>query len=100
METLIGAKSRFGMMITLLKMTNFPHSLMIISRRNIVMKNTDAKYTVTLTEIEIGMLVEATNIMHIRYKRPGVTEAAQKGAQAYADLCSKLYYCMIEQQEN
>ena len=54
-------------------------------------------YTITLTEKEIGMLIEAANIMHIRYKRPGMTKAAQKSAQAYADLCSKLYYTMMDQ---
>lgn len=53
-------------------------------------------YTVTLTRDEMDMLVNATNIMHIRYKRPGMTEKAQKGAQAYADLCAKLYYEMVE----
>lgn len=54
-------------------------------------------YTVSLTEKEIGMLIEATNIMHIRHSRPGMTEGAKKGAQEYADLCSKLYYKMINQ---
>ena len=59
------------------------------------MKNTEKKYTITLTEKEISMLVEASNIMHIRYSRPGVTENAKKGAQAYADLCTKLYRKMV-----
>lgn len=54
-------------------------------------------YTITLTEKEIGMLIEAANIMHIRYSRPGMTEGAKKGAQEYADLCSKLYYKMMDQ---
>ena len=56
-------------------------------------------YTVTLTRNEMDMLVEATNIMHIRYSRPGMTEAAKKGAQEYADLCSQLYQTMIEQDD-
>lgn len=63
------------------------------------MKNTDKKYTVTLNEIEMGMLIEAANIMHIRYKRPEMTEAARKGAQAYGDLCAKLYYEMLYRDE-
>lgn len=54
-------------------------------------------YTVTLSRVEIGMLIDAANIMHIRYKRPGMTEKAQKGAQEYADLCTKLYYTMMDQ---
>ena len=55
------------------------------------------EYLVTLSEKEIGMLIEAANVMHIRYSRPEMTEAAQKGAQAYADLCAKLYYKMMDQ---
>ena len=51
----------------------------------------EIEYTITLTQDEIDMLVTATNIMHLRYKRPEMTEAAQKGAQDYADLCAKLY---------
>lgn len=54
-------------------------------------------YTVTLTREEMEMLVNAANIMHIRYSRPGMTEAAKKGAQEYADLCLKLYYKMMDQ---
>ena len=54
-------------------------------------------YTITLTEEEMGMLINATDVMHIRYKRPEMTEATRKGAQAYADLCAKLYYKMMEQ---
>lgn len=54
-------------------------------------------FTVTLTREEMELLVNATNIMHLRYKRPEMTEAAQKGAQEYADLCTKLYYAMVEQ---
>lgn len=53
-------------------------------------------YTITLTEKEIGMLINATNDMYHKYKRPEMTEAAQKGAQAYADLCAKLYYKMMD----
>ena len=53
-------------------------------------------YTITLTEKEMGMLIEAANIMHIRYNRPEMTEAARKGAQDYADLCAKLYYKMLD----
>ena len=53
-------------------------------------------YTITLTREEMDMLVNATNIMHLRYKRPEMTEATQKGAQKYADLCTKLYYAMVE----
>lgn len=56
-------------------------------------------YTVTLTEKEIGMLIEATNIMHIRYSRPGMTEKVKNGARAYAGLCEKLYRTMIGQEE-
>lgn len=54
-------------------------------------------YTVTLTERELGMLINATNDAHHKYKRPEMTEAAQKGAQEYADLCAKLYYAMVKQ---
>lgn len=54
-------------------------------------------FTVTLTREEMELLVNATNIMHLRYKRPEMTEAAHKGAQNYADLCAKLYYKMVEQ---
>lgn len=63
------------------------------------MTKNDKMYTVTLTEKEIGMLIEATNIMHIRYSRPEMTEAAQKGARAYADLCTKLYREMLDGDE-
>lgn len=54
-------------------------------------------YTITLTQHEMDMLINATNIMHIRYKRPEMYESAHKGAQKYADLCSKLYYKMMDQ---
>ena len=54
-------------------------------------------YTITLTREEMELLVNATNIMHLRYKRPEMNEATQKGAQDYADLCAKLYYAMVEQ---
>lgn len=53
-------------------------------------------YTITLTEKEMGMLINATNDMHHKYKRPEMTEAARKGAQDYADLCAKLYYKMLD----
>lgn len=56
-------------------------------------------FTVTLTRAELEMLVSATNIMHIRYNRPEVTEAARKTAQEYADLCHKLYMTMIQQDD-
>lgn len=55
-------------------------------------------YTITITEKEMGMLIEVANIMHIRYNRPEMTEVARKGAQAYADLCAKLYYKMMDQE--
>ena len=61
------------------------------------MTKNDKTYSLTLTEKEIGMLIEAANIMHIRYKRPEMTEAARKGAQEYADMCAKLYYTMMDQ---
>lgn len=55
------------------------------------------EYTLTLTEKEMGLLIEAANIMHIRYSRPGMTEKARNGAQAYSDLCAKLYNKMLDQ---
>lgn len=61
------------------------------------MTKNDEMYTITLTEKELGMLIEAANIMHIRYMRPGMTEAAKKSAPEYADLCNKLYRTIIEQ---
>ncbi len=54
-------------------------------------------YTLTLTSVEMDLLINATNVMHIRYNRPEMTEAAKKGAQEYADLCAKLYYNMMDQ---
>lgn len=53
-------------------------------------------YTITLTEAEMNLLINATHVTSLKYKRPEMTEAAQKGAQEYADLCTKLYYMMIE----
>lgn len=54
-------------------------------------------YTITLTRDEMELLINATHVTSIKYKRPEMTEAAQKGAQGYADLCTKLYYMMVEQ---
>ena len=54
-------------------------------------------YTLTLTSVEMDLLINATNVMHIRYNRPEMSEATRKGAQAYADLCTKLYYKMMDQ---
>lgn len=63
------------------------------------MTTNDTAYTITLTETELSMLVEATNIMHFRYNKPNMTEAAHKGAQKYADLCAKLYGELLKQTE-
>ena len=55
-------------------------------------------YTVTLTSYEMDLLINATHLASIKYKRPEMTDKAKKGAQDYADLCSKLYYMMIEKE--
>ena len=56
-------------------------------------------YTITITRSEMELLINATNVTHLKYKRPEMTEAARIGAQEYADLCAKLYYKMLEQDE-
>lgn len=53
-------------------------------------------YTVTLTRAEMDLLINATHVTSLKYKRPEMTEAAQKSAQDYADICAKLYYMMVE----
>lgn len=57
-------------------------------------------YTVTLSEYEMNLLINATHVTSIKYKRPEMTEAAKKGAQEYADLCTKLYYMLLKEKEN
>lgn len=54
-------------------------------------------YTITLSQHDMDMLINATNIMHMRYKRPEMTESAQKAADAYGELCSRLYYEQLRQ---
>ena len=54
-------------------------------------------YAITLTQEEMDMLINATNIMHLRYQRPEMNEAARKGAKRYGDLCEKLYYEQLRQ---
>lgn len=58
------------------------------------------EYTITLTDAELSMLIEAANIMHFRYLRPEMTKEAKKFAQEYAILCGKLYYCTIDQERS
>lgn len=54
-------------------------------------------YTITLTSEEMEMLINATSVMHIRYSLPEMTEATRKAAPKYGELCAKLYYKMVEQ---
>ena len=56
-------------------------------------------YTITLTQEEMDMLINATNLAHLRYQRPEMNEAARKGAKRYGDLCAKLYYEQIKQMD-
>lgn len=54
-------------------------------------------YTITLSQHDMDMLINATNIMHLRYKRPEMTEPTRKAADDYAELCSRLYCEQIRQ---
>ena len=54
-------------------------------------------YTITLTREEMETLINATHVAQLKYQRPEMTEAARKAAPKYGELCSKLYYTMIEQ---
>lgn len=54
-------------------------------------------YNITLTQKEMDMLINATNIMHLRYKRPEMTESTRKAADSYGELCSRLYYEQLRQ---
>lgn len=56
-------------------------------------------YTVTLTREEMELLINATHVTAIKYKRPEMTEATRKAAKNYNELCSKLYYMMIQQDD-
>lgn len=56
-------------------------------------------YNITLSLEEIEMLINATNVMHIRYMQPKMTEPTRKHAKDYGDLCSKLYYTMLDQED-
>lgn len=55
--------------------------------------------TITLTQEEIEMLINAANITHLKYMEPDKTEATRKHAKDYGNLCSKLYYSMLEQMD-
>lgn len=57
-------------------------------------------YTVTLTRYEMDLLINATNVTSIKYRRPEMTDKAKKGAQDYADLCAKLYHMMMEKESD
>ena len=56
-------------------------------------------YTITLTQDEIEMLINATNLTHLKYMEPDKTEATRKRAKDYGNLCSKLYYDAITQMD-
>lgn len=56
-------------------------------------------YTITLTQEEIEMLINATNVVHLKYMEPDKTEATRKHAKDYGNLCSKLYYSMLKQED-
>lgn len=56
-------------------------------------------YTITLTQEEIEMLINAANITHLKYMEPDKTEATKKHAKDYGNLCSRLYYIMLEQMD-
>lgn len=56
-------------------------------------------YTITLTQEEMGMLINATNLTHLHYQRPEMNESARKGAKHYGDLCARLYYEQIAQMD-
>lgn len=55
------------------------------------------EYAIKVSQDEIDMLINATNIMHLRKMQPEMTEATRKHAKDYGDLCSKLYYTMMQQ---
>lgn len=55
--------------------------------------------TITLTQEEIEMLINAANITHLKYMEPDKTEATRKHAKDYGNLCSKLYYSMLDQMD-
>lgn len=56
-------------------------------------------YMLTISRSELEMLINATQCTAIKYARPEMTEAARKAAKDYNELCSKLYYTMLEQDD-
>jgi hypothetical protein len=56
-------------------------------------------FTISLTRYEMDLLINATFLTSLKYKRPEMTEAAREGAKDYAILCDKLYKAQLEQLE-
>lgn len=55
------------------------------------------EYTITLTEKEFGMLINATDLISKKYRQPCMTERTQEFSKEYGNLCTKLYNTMIHQ---
>lgn len=55
-------------------------------------------YTMKITNTEMEMILNALQGMEIKYKYNGSGSDCEKQyGQAYADLCTKLYYNMVDQ---